>query len=548
MPIKFCAGKLIVGLSKVKKMSAPLKEVFEGFGDHIDKFREILRDVVRGAEIPHGLVVSGYPGSGKSTLLREFQKEAKRERFNMLSFKVPMTNVSEFLIKIRTEILDLSPDTKKKIRTTAPPLLSEDEIIADDAQLEQTKQNFIQGFDLLDSDFKKRRFFLLVFIDNLERFAFREYVSAFEVIKKIAEWFTTNKANILFVFGVLNDYKDLLVSPSLNMMDLKAFSAMESETLIRNVISEAEELELSREETERLNISSGGIPAVLVEMLKGLQEKSLDEVIHSYAESGYIGYLGLDSRSVNMLENIASLGTGGIVNINLVKSMEEIETEELNEIINILKEKGIIEIDDNLIGINSNLILYEILNRGIMSLLGKIELSTLADFPDIKKHKNLALRIIISALNSAKNEVKNDNLNRAFLHFDFAIKKLLEIDDLERAAMVGENAASMFEDKNRLEYARYFLQQAADQYDKAGNIWKKNDLARRSGLMFERQAENFAEEGDNLIARSFFRSAFKLFNAAGDSSRAERSRNRAIESLTIQIYKEEFEKLKKREE
>jgi len=254
--------------------------------------------------------------------------------------------------------------------------------------------------------------------------------------------------------------------------------------------------------------------------------------------------------------------------------LEELDSEsegKTKEALNSLIEEGIIAVDDTTAWLKSDAI-YEMLRllinvdqvygraRTLLKVIGRIIeakerldpvyfewLRDSANMLISQDKPDLAVEIAASAEVYAHSALERGLFNESFQLFRLTTGVYERMGDSERAGMILEKAAKLFEGVDKSFYARSLLSRASDLYSSSGVEWKARSIARSAALIYEETGDQYDEKGFKMMARVFYRKAFEHYLRAGDKDRIERLYKKAEKAFGEQpVFLKEFEALREK--
>ncbi len=555
------------------------RELFTGRSQEITEFQDFLSRAKTGSGDKNVFVITGIPGIGKSSLMKRFIQIAEMEGVEVLVRKVSASGARMFFDDIKRTIDSYAPDARKKFMgekkfVPVPPISKE----LGGNELEYFLNQFFEDMDKVQEKLKK---VLGFFCDDFERFAWLGYETAYMLLREIASKLSERGFNLFFVLSIDKRFLDPLVGdkPALfKVVDLDVFPTQDIRLLLQKYQS-VTGVKIDDALKEELAKASGGIPfklalffcGLLRETSKGELQPSVElfrRVNGRIQENVLSALIEVPVEKETLIDNIVSQ------KFNLVSLEElgsEVEGKSSKEALNSLIAEGIIEVDDSSAWLKSDAI-YEMLRllinvdqvygraRTLLKVIGRaIDAKAKLDpiyFEWLRDSANmlisqdepaLAVELATNAEAYANSALEKKLHFESFQLFRLTTSIYEKTGDTERAGMILENAAKLFEREDKGFYARSLFSHASDLFDASGVEWKARSIARGAALIYEETGDDYEERGLKMMTRVFYRKAFEHYLRAGDKDRINRLYEKAKKAFSEQpIFKKEFEDLKQK--
>jgi len=552
------------------------RELFTGRTREIGLFQDFISRAKTGSEDRRIFVITGIPGIGKSSLLKRFAQIAEKEGIEVLLRRVSAAGVRVFFDDVKRTVDGYAPEARKKFmgekKYVAPPPLSKE---IGDAELEYFLKQFFEDMDKVQEKLRK---ILMFFCDDFERFAWLGYETAYRLLREVAAKLVEMKFNLFFVICVDRRFLEVLVGdkPQLfHIVELDVFPTQDIRLLIQKYQASTG-IKIDDALKEELTKASGGIPFKLALYMCGL----LREIGKSGAQPSVEIFRLVNSRiQDNALNALTDLTVEKETVIDRIVSqkfnmlpLEEIGQEgdkkTSREALNLLVEEGIVEVDESTAWLKSEAI-YEMLRllvnvdqiygraRTVLKVIGRIiETGERLDriyFEWLRDSANmlisqdkpaLALEVAANAEVYAHSAIEKKLYSESFQLFRITASIYERLGDMERAGMILEKAAKLFEDRGKHFYSRSLLSHASDLFAASGVEWKARSTARSVALIYEEIGDDYDAKGLKMMARVFYHKAFEHFLRAGDKDRIKRLYEKATNAFSKQpIFLKEFEAL-----
>ncbi|MFB0560017.1 MAG: AAA family ATPase [Candidatus Lokiarchaeia archaeon] len=555
------------------------RELFTGRSQEISEFQDFISRAKTGSGDRKLFVITGIPGIGKSSLMNRFVQIAEMEGIEVLIRHISASEARMFFDDVKKTVDGYAPEARKRFMgekkyVPAPPISKE----LGGGELESFLNQFFEDMDKIQEKLRKVLFF---FLDDFERFAWLGYETAYVLLREVAARLSEMGFNLFFVVCVDKRFLELLVDdkPELfQVVDLDVFPTQDIRLLIQKYQS-VTGMKIDDALKEELAKASGGIPFKLALFICGLLREArtgelqpgveLFRRVNSTIQDNVLSALiDLTVEKETLIDNIVSQ------RFNMVPLEElgsEVEGKSSKEALNSLIKEGIITIDDSTARLKSEAI-YEMLRllinvdqvygraRALLKVIGRvIEAKTKLDpiyFEWLRDSANmlisqdepaLAVELAANAEVYANSALEKKLYNESFQLFRLTTSIYEKMGDTERAGMILENAAKMFEGADKGFYARSLLSHASDLFDASGVEWKARSIARSAALIYEETGDEYEERGLKMMTRVFYRKAFEHYLRAGDKDRIDKLFEKAKNVFSEQpIFIKEFEALKQK--
>ncbi len=555
------------------------RELFTGRSQEISEFQDFISRAKIGSGDRKIFVITGIPGIGKSSLMKRFIQISEMEGIEVLARDISASGARMFFDDVKRTVDGYAPEARKRFMgekkyVSAPPISKE---LGGD-ELEYFLSQFFEDMDKVQEKLKK---VLVFFIDDFERFAWLGYETAYTLLREIVSRLNEMGFNLFFVLCIDRRFLELLFGdkPELfHVVDLDIFPTQDIRLLLQKYQS-ATGINIDDALKDELAKASGGIPFKLALFICGLlREASMDELqpgvelfrkVNSKIQDNVLSALiDLTVEKETLIDNIVSQ------RFNMVPLEElgsEVEEKTSKEALNSLIEEGIIEVDDTTARLKSEAI-YEMLRllinvdqvygraRALLKVIGRvIEAKAKLDpiyFEWLRDSANMlisqdepALAVELAANTEvyANSALEKKLYNESFQLFRLTTGIYEKMGDTERAGMILETAAKLFEGVDKDFYARSLLSHASDLFDASGVEWKARSIARSAALIYEETGDDYEERGLKMMVRVFYRKAFEHYLRAGDKDRIDKLYEKAKNAFSEQpIFIKEFEALKQK--
>ena len=570
---------MVIVLEKRVSCIEPVdRELFTGRSQEISEFQDFISRAKTGASEKRIFVITGIPGIGKSSLMKRFIQIAELEGIEALVRGISASVVRNFFDDVKRTVDGYAPEARKKFMgekkyVPAPPISKE----LGEGELDHFLSRFFEDMDRVQERLRK---VLVFFCDDFERFALLGYETAYTLLREIATRLSEMRFNLFFVLCIDRRFLDALIGdkPELfHVVDLDVFSTQDIRLLLQKYQT-VTGMQIDDTLKEELTKASGGIPFKLALFICGLlRETNMGEVqptvelfrrVNSKIQDNALSVLtDLTVEKETIVDKIVSQP------FNMVP-LEELDSEsegKTKEALNSLIEEGIIAVDDTTAWLKSDAI-YEMLRllinvdqvygraRTLLKVIGRIIeakerldpvyfewLRDSANMLISQDKPDLAVEIAASAEVYAHSALERGLFNESFQLFRLTTGVYERMGDSERAGMILEKAAKLFEGVDKSFYARSLLSRASDLYSSSGVEWKARSIARSAALIYEETGDQYDEKGFKMMARVFYRKAFEHYLRAGDKDRIERLYKKAEKAFGEQpVFLKEFEALREK--
>ncbi len=556
-------------------------ELFAGRTDEINRFRDFLTRVKSGSEEKRGGILSSTKGMGKTFTLMRFEELAQIERFQVISLKLTPGTVDSFFADLKNKIVALVPEKKKRFGKKADlimPTLPKGTATASKVILEYVNE-FFRGLDDVQEKLAAQKTWTMFLVDDMEFFAIRDFENAYHIILEIIRKLRKDKYNIVMVFAISDEFMKYIPSDNLEsnleLTVLRKISSKEAQIFLKRVETKYD-ITIEKDVKEKLVRAGRGIPFVLAlatnylyvnKVGSTIDEETWNKCKTAILEEDIVNIFSLNEDELNILETIAA-SKENLVTLSELEAISDLE-DDLNNILTCLQEKQLLVVENIFVYFSSKF-LFQTLKRTSerLNIFGSVNI--LLDLfkesigagkrPDIHLKKKLDELTDIAFrddLNTILTEIAEqysimgetliagEMFYDAFILFSSAIDILEKTMDYERAALLCDGMAKRFSKLKKPYYARRFLAEGAQLYDKIGSDWKRNALSRSAAMLYEEAGDVYAAESFDAFTRLFYRRAYSLYKAANEGARAKKICEKARESISNEIYRREFDKLAK---
>jgi len=536
------------------------ENLFVGRERLIKNFEENLsKDVMK------SLFIKGRPGIGKSSLLEKFASIARSKGFLIIKQKTPLVENEAFFDQLLPDIKDIfkpkkapKPGAKKKLGKNCPLIKKTYEIMDEEKYLIQFLKKFCNGKILgFRKDLtKKAKKGIVILVDNVERFIYLASEKAFDLFHDIVVKFeeTDEKKKleptpIIFVlFGEERYAPKIEYSLSnFEIMGIPKISYKEAFDILASRESQAG-ISLEDDVKNKLIENSQGIPQnLLYNTAKMVEESGLStldkaewEKFESMIKDGFDNeFTGIGENERKILQAFA-MEPANFADVDMLMRATSIERENILNILNNLAQSGKISNEGE-----SYFITMSSFWEYLRDSLGDIAIAaTCRAMIKIAENDAENGRIIDENLFNQLEMLRKDSISAGLvapveliargyeriaslsMNFDYpseAYKYYLlssesfsKVNELEKAAILLEEAGYAYKNKNLADYSRDILLKSIEKYELIKDEEKINELKTEVAENSLNKAANSIEEGAFPLARANYSRAEKFFEELGN--------------------------------
>ncbi|MHA1786507.1 MAG: ATP-binding protein [Candidatus Helarchaeota archaeon] len=539
------------------------EDLFVGRDRLIKQFEENLsKDVMK------SIFIKGRPGIGKSSLMKKMASIARSKGFLILNKQVPLQESEAFFDQLLPEIKDIFKPKKpvkpgkKKLGKNCPLIKKTYEIIDEEKYMIQFLKKFcnnkILGFrkDLT----KKAKKGIVIFVDNVERFIFLASEKAFdlfnEIVKKFEETDEKKKIEptpIIFVlFGEERYAPKIEYSLSdFELTGIPKISYKEAFELLSKRETKAA-IQIEDQVKNKLIENSQGIPQLLLYNTSKLIEesgsreikKSQWEAFESIIKDGFNNeFKGISENERKILQAFA-MEPANFADVDMLMRATSIERENILNILNSLAQSGRVSNEGENYFITMNAF-WEYLRDSLGDIAiaatcramikiaendainGRIIDENLFNELEMLRKDSIAAGLVspIELIARGYERIASLSMNfnysaEAYKYYLLASESYLKVNELEKAAIILEEAGYLYKNKGLGDYSRDILLKAIEKYELLQDTEKIKEIKTEVAENSLNKATKSIEEGAFPLARANFTRAQKFYSEIGEEGRS----------------------------
>ena len=544
------------------------ENLFVGRDRLIKKFEDNLMQ-----EKTNSMFIKGRPGIGKSSLLEKMSGIARSKGFLILNKQVPLQESEIFFDELLPALKDIfkppKPKKKGKKKVQKTTIKKSYEIENEEKYIQDFLKTFCNNkiLNFRKDLTKKMKKGIVIFVDNVERFIFLANEKAFdlfhEIVKKFEETDEKKKLEptpIMFVLFGEERYAPK-IEYSLSNFEILGIPKMPPKESIELLAKRETNTGISIDEEvkNKLIENSQGIPQMLLYNTSKIIEESGSQQINmaqwesleSVVKDGFNNELqGIGENERKILQAFA-MEPANFADVDMLMRATSVERENILNILNSLAQSGLInnEGESYFISMNS---FWEFLRDS----LGDIAIAaTCRAMIKIAENNAINGRIIDENLFNELEMLRKDSMaaglvspieliargyeriatlsmnfnysSEAYKYFLLASESYLKVNELEKAAIILEEAGYIYKENDLGDYSRDILLKAIEKYELLDDNEKINILKVEVAENSLNKAMKSIDEGAFPLARANFTRAQKFYDEIGESNKSLEILNKA---------------------
>ncbi|NHI92747.1 MAG: ATP-binding protein [Candidatus Lokiarchaeota archaeon] len=544
------------------------ENLFVGRERLIKKFEENLSQAQM-----KSIFIKGRPGIGKSSLLEKMVSIARSKGFLILKKQVPLQESEAFFDELLPEIKEIfkppkpkKPGKKKAGKTTIKKsyeLVNEEKYILDFLKTFCNNKILFFGKELT----KKAKKGIVIFVDNVERFIFLANEKAFdlfnEIVKKFEEIDEKKKLEptpIIFVLFGEERYAPK-IEYSLNNFEIIGVPKMPYKDSIELLMKRESNTGISIEEEIRNKLieNSQGIPQLLLyNTSKLIEESDAQEINKSHWEEfesiikdGFNNELKDITENERKILQAFAMEPANFADVDMLMRATSVERENILNILNSLAQSGHVSCEGESYFISMTSF-WEFLRDSLGDIAiaatcramikiaendainGRIINENLFNELEMLRKDSISAGLVspIELIARGYERIANLSMNfnyssEAYKFFILGSESYLKVNEIEKSAIILEEAGYLYKDKGMGDYSRDILLKAIEKYE----LLEDNEKIRELKIEVAENSLNKATisigEGAFPLARANFSRAQKFYGEIGEDIKALEILNKA---------------------
>jgi len=539
------------------------ENLFVGRERLIKNFEENLSKAVM-----KSLFIKGRPGIGKSSLLEKFASMARSKGFLIIKQKTPLVENEAFFDQLLPDIKNIfkpkkpvKPGAKKKLGKNCPLIKKTYEIVDEEKYLIQFIKKFCNNkiLNFRKDLTKKAKKGIVILVDNVERFIYLASEKAFDLFHDIVVKFeeTDEKKKleptpIIFVlFGEERYAPKIEYSLSnFEIMGIPKISYKESYDILASRESSAG-ISIDDDVKNKLIENSQGIPQnLLYNTAKIVEESGLStfdkaewEKFESMIKDGFDNeFKGISENERKILQAFA-MEPANFADVDMLMRATSIERENILNILNNLAQSGKVsnEGESYFITMSS---FWEYLRDSLGDIAiaatcramikiaendaenGRIIDENLFHELELLRKDSISAGLVapVELIARGYERIAHLSMNfdypsEAYKYYLLSSESFSKVNELEKAAILLEEAGFAYKSKNLGDYSRDILLKSIEKYELIKDEEKIAELKTEVAENSLDKATKSIQEGAFPLARANFSRAEKFYEELGNDDK-----------------------------